>query len=116
VVVTHPPHLKLIAAAMVKTDKKDTMTPSTSLRAGLAKLLAVNLVPEVWVPPAHVRDLRALIAHRRRLISQQTQATQSWRTAPGKIGCKVCCIVTILYRQGARQACTTLTIEPGGSS
>jgi transposase len=74
VVVTHPPHLKLIAAAMVKTDKKDTMTPSTSLRAGLAKLLAVNLVPEVWVPPAHVRDLRALIAHRRRLISQQTQA------------------------------------------
>ena len=32
VVVTHPPHLKLIAAAMVKTDKKDTMI--------LAKLLA----------------------------------------------------------------------------
>ena len=66
VIVTHPPHIKLIAAAMVKTDKKDTMT--------LAKLLAVNLVPEVWVPPVHVRDLRALIAHRRRLISQQTQS------------------------------------------
>ena len=66
VIVTHPPHLKLIAAAMVKTDKKDTMT--------LAKLLAVGLVPAVWVPPAHVRDLRALIAHRRRLVSQQTQA------------------------------------------
>jgi len=66
VVVTHPPHIKLIAAAMVKTDKKDTMT--------LAKLLAVNLVPEVWVPPVHVRDLRALLAHRRRLVSQQTQS------------------------------------------
>ncbi len=66
VVVTHPPHIKLIAAAMVKTDKKDTMI--------LAKLLAVNLVPEVWVPPEHVRDLRALIAHRQRLISQQTQS------------------------------------------
>ena len=65
VVVTHPPHIKLIAAAMVKTDKKDTMT--------LAKLLAVGMVPEVWVPPAHVRDLRALISHRRRLVSQQTQ-------------------------------------------
>ena len=65
VVVTHPPHIKLIAAAMVKTDKKDTMT--------LARLLSVNLVPEVWVPPLHVRDLRALIAHRRRLVSQQTQ-------------------------------------------
>ncbi len=66
VVVTHPPHIKLIAAAMVKTDKKDTMT--------LAKLLAVGMVPKVWVPPVHVRDLRALIAHRRRLISQQTQS------------------------------------------
>jgi transposase len=66
VVVTHPPHIKLIAATMVKTDKKDTMI--------LAKLLAVGLVPEVWVPPSHVRDLRALISHRRRLVSQQTQA------------------------------------------
>jgi transposase len=65
VVVTHPPHIKLISAAMVKTDKKDTMT--------LSKLLAVGLVPTVWVPPVHVRDLRALIAHRRRLVSQQTQ-------------------------------------------
>jgi hypothetical protein len=58
VVVTHPPHIKLISAAMVKTDKKDTMT--------LAKLLAVGLVPTVWVPPVHVRDLRALITARRR--------------------------------------------------
>lgn len=64
VVVTHPPQIKLIASAMVKTDKKDTMT--------LAKLLAVGMTPEVWVPPHHVRDLRALIAHRRRLVSQQT--------------------------------------------
>jgi len=65
VVVTHPPHIKLIAATMVKTDKKDTMT--------LAKLLAAGLAPEVWVPPEHIRDLRALISHRRRLVSQQTQ-------------------------------------------
>lgn len=65
VVVAHPPQVKLIAAAMVKTDKKDTMT--------LARLLAVNLIPTVWVPPVHVRDLRALLAHRRRLVSQQTQ-------------------------------------------
>ena len=66
VVVAHPPQVKLIAAAMVKTDKKDTMT--------LARLLAVNLIPAVWVPPLHVRDLRALLAHRRRLVSQQTQS------------------------------------------
>src|SRR5512145_1418302 len=65
VVVCHPPQVKLIAAALVKTDKKDTMT--------LAKLLAVGIIPAVWVPPEHVRQLRALIHHRQRLISQQTR-------------------------------------------
>ena len=65
VVVAHPPHVKLIAASMVKTDKKDVLT--------LARLLAVDMIPAVWVPPQEVRELRALIAHRRRLISQQTQ-------------------------------------------
>jgi transposase len=66
VVVAHPYRVKLIAAAAVKTDKKDTLA--------LAKLLAANLIPEVWVPPLAVRELRALISHRRRLVSQQTAA------------------------------------------
>jgi len=72
VVVGHPPHIKLIAAALVKTDKKDTMT--------LAKLLAVNMIPPVWVPPQHVRELRALISHRQRLISQQTRTKNRLRS------------------------------------
>jgi len=71
VVVAHPPQVKLIAATMVKTDKKDTMT--------LARLLAVNLVPAIWVPPLPVRDLRALLAHRRQLVSQQTQSKNRLR-------------------------------------
>jgi transposase len=66
VVVAHPYQVKLIAAAAVKTDKRDTLA--------LAKLLAANLIPEVWVPPMEVRELRALISHRRRLVSQQTAA------------------------------------------
>ena len=66
VVVAHPYQVKLIAAAAVKTDKRDTLA--------LAKLLAANLIPEVWVPPTPVRELRALIAHRRRVVSQQTAA------------------------------------------
>lgn len=66
VVVAHPYRVKLIAAAAVKTDKKDTLA--------LAKLLVANLIPEVWVPPLEVRELRALVSHRRRLVSQQTAA------------------------------------------
>jgi transposase len=64
VVVANPYAVKLIAASLVKTDRRDTLV--------LARLLAANLIPEVWVPPAHVRELRALIAHRERLVSQQT--------------------------------------------
>lgn len=66
VVVVHPAKVKLIAAARVKTDKLDTLT--------LANLLRADMLPEVWVPPQHVRDLRALISHRRRLVSLQTTA------------------------------------------
>lgn len=66
VVVAHPYHVKLISAATVKTDKRDTLA--------LAKLLAAKMISEVWVPPQHVRELRALIAHRKRLISQRTSA------------------------------------------
>jgi transposase len=66
VIVAHPYHVKLIAAAAVKTDKRDALA--------LAKLLSANMIPPVWVPPHHVRDLRAIIAHRNRLVSQRTAA------------------------------------------
>jgi transposase len=65
-VVVHPAKVKLIAEARVKTDKVDVLT--------LAQLLRADMLPEVWVPPQHVRDLRALLSHRRRLVSLQTTA------------------------------------------
>lgn len=66
VVVAHPQAVKLIAAARVKTDSRDTIK--------LASLLAANLIPAVWVPPPEVRELRALVTHRNRLVQQRTQA------------------------------------------
>src|SRR5215472_16714281 len=65
VVVAHPQAVKLIAAARVKTDSRDTIK--------LASLLAANLIPAVWVPPQSVRELRALVTHRNRLVQQRTQ-------------------------------------------
>jgi transposase len=38
----------------------------------LAQLLRADLIPEVWAPPPHVRDLRALISHRQRLLRART--------------------------------------------
>ena len=65
VVVANPIKVKQIANARVKTDIRDTLI--------LARLLAANLVPEVWVPPAHVRQLRQLLSQRRQLVETHTQ-------------------------------------------
>ena len=65
-VVANAYQVKLIAAARVKTDKHDAWS--------LARLLVADLIPEVWVVPVHVRELRALISHRRRLIQIRTRA------------------------------------------
>lgn len=53
-----------IAGARVKTDTKDIER--------LLKLLFGGIVPEVWVPPAHVRELRAFISYRNRLVKMAT--------------------------------------------
>ncbi|MFQ5962308.1 MAG: IS110 family transposase [Candidatus Methylomirabilales bacterium] len=66
VVVAHPPDVKWIAEARVKTDRHDVLR--------LAHLLAADLIPEVWVPPVPVRELRALMAYRRRLVQTGTRA------------------------------------------
>jgi transposase len=66
VTVAHPLAVTLISAARVITDASDTLK--------LARLLAAHLIPAVWVPPLDVRELRSLVAHRRRLIKQRTQA------------------------------------------
>jgi transposase len=66
VTVAHPLAVKLISAARVKTDARDTIK--------LARSLSANLIPAVWVPPVAVREVRALVTHRKRLVKQRSQA------------------------------------------
>jgi transposase len=40
----------------------------------LARLLAADMIPAVWVPPLHVRELRCLLAHRQHLVAQRAAA------------------------------------------
>jgi len=58
--------IRQIAEAKVKTDKKDIERMLTQLISGT--------VPEVWVPPVHVRELRLLISFRWRLNKQITMS------------------------------------------
>lgn len=64
VAVANTFQLKLISASASKTDKQDALV--------LAKLLAANLLPAVWVPPPHVRQLRRLTQHRIQLLNQRS--------------------------------------------
>lgn len=66
VTVAHPPHVHLITRAQVMTDKKAALI--------LAQLHAAGLLPPVWVPPQAVRQLRALIAQRWKMVRLATQA------------------------------------------
>jgi transposase len=63
-VVAHAGAVRQIAEARVKTDKEDVKR--------LIRLLIADIVPQVWVPPAEVRELRGMISYRNRLVKMGT--------------------------------------------
>lgn len=62
--LAHAKSCKAIASARLKNDKVDART--------LAHLLRADLLPEAWLAPREVRDLRALLRHRARLVRYGT--------------------------------------------
>src|SRR5512138_184641 len=66
VLVVHPPHVALITRSQVMNDK--------SAASILARLLAKGLLVGVWVPPQDIRELRGLVAQRKKMTSLATQA------------------------------------------
>jgi transposase len=62
--VAHAGAVRQIAEARVKTDKEDVKR--------LIRLLIADIVPEVWVPPVEVRELRGTISYRNRLVKMGT--------------------------------------------
>jgi len=63
-VVAHAGAVRQIAEARVKTDKEDVKR--------LIRLLIADMVPEVWIPPTEVRELRGMISYRNRLVKMGT--------------------------------------------
>jgi len=63
--LVHPLRCKAIASARLKNDKVDA--------AILAQLLRADLLPEAWIAPRPVRQLRALLRHRASLVRLGTQ-------------------------------------------
>jgi transposase len=71
-VVADARQVRLISNAAVKTDAQDALR--------LANLLCVDMLPVVWVPPPHIREVRALVAHRSALIKRRTMAINRMRS------------------------------------
>jgi transposase len=68
VCVVHPPNVKAVVNPQVMTDKIAARI--------LAKLLAARLLVSIWVPPAEVRQLRALVAEYHKMSVLGSQAKQ----------------------------------------
>jgi transposase len=66
VLVVHPPHVALITRSLVMNDKI-----AASI---LARLLAKGLLVGIWVPPQEIRELRGLVAQRKKMSGLATQA------------------------------------------
>jgi transposase len=62
--LVHSLRCKAIASARLKNDKVDAAT--------LAQLLRADLLPEAWIAPPPVRQLRALLRHRVALVRLRT--------------------------------------------
>jgi transposase len=62
--MVHPLQCKAIASARLKNDKVDAAT--------LAQLLRADLLPEAWIAPPQVRQLRAMLRHRAQLVRLRT--------------------------------------------
>ena len=63
--LVHPSRCKAIASARLKNDKVDA--------AILAQLLRADLLPEAWIAPPPIRQLRALLRHRVAMVRLRTR-------------------------------------------
>lgn len=63
--LAHPLKTRAIAEARIKTDSIDPAT--------LAHLLRTDLIPESYVPPKEIRDLRTIVRHRASLVRLRTE-------------------------------------------
>lgn len=79
--LAHPLKVKAIASAKIKTDVIDART--------LAQLKRCNLLPESYVPPKHVREVRQIIRHRASMTRQRANIKR--------------CIHSILHKEGIQQ-------------
>jgi transposase len=101
--LAHPFRCKAIASARLKNDKVDART--------LAHLLRTDLLPEAWIAPPEVRDLRALLRHRARLVRLSTSLKTRVHAVLADRGVRV---EESLWTKAGRARLATLDLPPTG--
>src|SRR2546430_7442061 len=81
--LAHPLGVKAFSYRRVKNDERDA--------ADLADLLRMGRLPEAWIAPAEVRELRELTRYRHKLVSLQTSCKDQVHAVLAKLGVPVTC-------------------------
>src|SRR6266581_3847799 len=81
--LAHPLGVKAFSYRRVKNDERDA--------ADLADLLRMGRLPEAWIAPAEVRELRELTRYRCRLVGLRTSCRNQVHGVLGKLGVPVTC-------------------------
>ena len=79
--LAHPLGVKAFSYRRVKNDERDA--------ADLADLLRMGRLPEAWIAPAEVRELRELTRYRVRLVGLRTSCRNQVHGVLGKLGVPV---------------------------
>jgi len=81
--LAHPLGVKAYGYNRVKTDARDA--------ANLADLLRMGRLPEAWITPPEVRDLRELTRYRQKLVGLRTSCKDQVHAVLAKLGIAVTC-------------------------
>ena len=81
--LAHPLGVKAFTYRRVKNDERDA--------ADLADLLRMGRLPEAWIAPAEVRELRELTRYRQKLIGLRSNCKDQIHAVLAKLGIPVTC-------------------------
>jgi len=81
--LAHPLGVKGFTYRRVKNDERDA--------ADLADLLRMGRLPEAWIAPAEVRELRELTRYRQKLVGLRTSCKDQVHAVLAKLGIPVTC-------------------------
>jgi transposase len=81
--LAHPLGVKAFSYRRVKNDERDC--------ADLADLLRMGRLPEAWIAPAEVRELRELTRYRHKLVKLRTSCKDQVHGVLAKLGIPVTC-------------------------